>query len=324
MTAFALPKGSSLEQRTLDLFHSAGLRLHRHDNHAHRARLHYHGDIDAVFYKPREIPLVVAAGKLDFGITGGDWIEETAADVESVGALNYTKAGARSWRLVLAVPSTHPATTAMELPDDVRIATEYPNITAGFFKERGKNVEIVHSYGATEAKIPELADAVVDVVDTGSSLRGNDLRVLATIRSCTPHIIANPESMKSAVERERITGIARLLGAVETAQSRIMLTVCVNTTLLRDVSRMMPETSWHLGCGIGGRTVVLQGLFRRERIGEEIDRLLACGALSVVETDVVKVVESGAGGSDGLSPASGNLVTWRGWQIEPAIAAPPE
>ncbi|MGA8117020.1 MAG: ATP phosphoribosyltransferase [Actinocatenispora sp.] len=293
MTSLALPKGSSLEQRTLDLFAAAGLGLRRASSRTYRASIEYRGAIQVAFYKPREIPMVVQRGYFDFGLTGADWIEETGAKVEKVTAFSYSKIHDTPWRLVLAVPEEHKARRAYDLGDGLRVATEYPNIGRACFQALGLRAEMIPSYGATEAKIPELADAVIDVVETGTALRHNGLRVVETLRTCTPQLIANPEAFRDTDKRATIQGVARLLDAVHAGASRVLLTVRVGARHLDEVLRLMPEQSWHAGTGVPDASlVVLQGVTARDGIAETVDRLMAAGAVDVMESDVTRLVSA--------------------------------
>ncbi|GAA3229161.1 ATP phosphoribosyltransferase [Nonomuraea helvata] len=294
MISLALPRGSSLEKRTLDLFARAGLRIQRPSDHSYRGTITY-GDTGQVsFYKPREIPLVVESGLFDAGLTGADWIEDCAAKVEIVESFTYAKVTDSPWRLVLAVPEEHPASSVADLGPGTRVASEYLNVARRFFRDAGTRVELVPSYGATEAKIPELADAVIDVVETGASLRNNGLRILETIRTCTPQVIASPAAWADAGKRDRIRGIARLLVAASRGPLRILLTVRAPRHRLGEVRPHLPAGSWRAGVDLADDDLlVLQGLALREGLPEMIDGLLRAGAIDVIESEVGKVVEVG-------------------------------
>nr|AKA87340.1 ATP phosphoribosyltransferase [Streptomyces antibioticus] len=286
MLSLALPKGSSLEQRTLGLFAAAGLQVTRPSERAYRGTITYGGPIRVAFFKPREIPLVVAAGVFDAGLTGADWIEETGAKVESVVSFTYSKTTDSPWRVVLAVPADDAARTVQDLGPGTRIATEYPTIARRFLQDEGIQAEVVHSYGATEAKIPELADAIVDVVETGSSLHHNGLRIITTIRTCAPWLIASPEAWCDADRLRRIQGMARLLDAAHAQSAQALLTVRVPTHCLDRVVRSMPERSWRVGADLHHTDlVIVQGLAQRAGLPDVIDRLLGAGAIEVTQTD---------------------------------------
>src|SRR5262245_29574735 len=166
MLRLVLPKGS-LERATLQLFEDADLAIVRSSDVDYRATIDDPRVIDVTILRPQEIPHYVADGLFDVGVTGRDWIEETGADVATLTELHYSKATARPTRIVLAVGGDCEWKSVADLPDGARVHTEYPKLTRRFLEEHGVNAEITLSYGATEAKIPEIADAVVDLTESG-------------------------------------------------------------------------------------------------------------------------------------------------------------
>ncbi|MEV3977532.1 ATP phosphoribosyltransferase [Nonomuraea sp. NPDC049758] len=286
MISLALPKGS-LERRALELFATAGLPVRRRSERSYRGTVDHSGVSHVAFYKPREIPLVVGDGTFDLGLTGADWVEETGAEVEVVESFDYSRNTERPWRLVLAVPSGHPARSAADLDDGVRVATEYPNIGRRFFREAGRRAEVVVSYGATEAKIPELADAMMDVVETGHSLRQNDLRVIETVRTCGAQLVANPAAYADPARRGVIRNVALLLRAAWVGPAHVLLTVRAPADRLAEVVPAMPGQSWRAGADLAdGTMVVLQGVLPRREVSETIDALLSAGAVNVTESGI--------------------------------------
>jgi len=165
-----LPKGS-LERATLQLFDDADLPVSRGSDVDYKGSIDDPRVIDVTILRPQEIPRYVADGLFDVGITGRDWIEETDSAVETLTPLHYSKATARPIRMVLAVAGDSPVQHVADLPKGVRVQTEYPSLTRRFFEQHGIEAEITLSYGATEAKIPEIADAVVEITETGRALR---------------------------------------------------------------------------------------------------------------------------------------------------------
>ncbi len=180
MLSLVLPKGS-LERATLELFDAADLTVRRSSDRD------YHASIDdprierVRFLRPQEIPSYLERGLFDLGITGRDWISETQAEVVSLGELRYSKATSQPVRVVLAVPENAPWQTAADLPEGVRISTEFPSLTRRYLDSHGVKAAVIPSYGATEAKVPDIVDAIVDLTETGSSLRKNGLRILDTL-----------------------------------------------------------------------------------------------------------------------------------------------
>ena len=193
MLSLVLPKGS-LERATLDLFDAADLTVQRSSDRDYHASID-DPRIDKVrFLRPQEIPSYLERGLFDLGITGRDWIEETEADVVSLGELQYSKATSQPVRVVLAVPDAASWRTAADLPEGVRISTEFPSLTRRFLDAHGVKAMVIPSYGATEAKVPDIVDAIVDLTETGSSLRKNGLRILDTLLTSYTELIASAQA----------------------------------------------------------------------------------------------------------------------------------
>ncbi|MER5647530.1 ATP phosphoribosyltransferase [Streptosporangium sp. NPDC002524] len=281
MISLALPKGSALERPVLNLFAAAGLGVRRTSGRSYRASIEYGGPIQVVFFKPREIPLVLEKGVFDFGVAGTDWIEETGAKVEIVEPV----AAGGPWRLVLAVPAEGPG----GLSPGARVATEFPDIGRQYLRSRGLAAEVVHSYGASQAKIPELADAVIEVLEPGASL-APDLRVADTVRTCAPRLVAGPHAWRDARKRARIQRVARLLDSVRAGAAHVLLTVRTSARELPRVAPALPPRSWRVGGDPReDGLVVVQGLAARSGVAETIDGILAAGAADVVASPVGRV-----------------------------------
>ena len=196
-----LPKGS-LEKATLQLFEDADLAVVRSSDVDYRASIDDPRVVDVTILRPQEIPRYVADGLFDLGVTGRDWIEETGAEVTSLTQLHYSKATARPIRMVLAIAGDSTWQSVEDFPAGVRVHTEYPELTRRFLEKHGIDAEITLSYGATEAKIPEIADAVVEISETGRALRAAGLRVLDTILVSYTELIANPLAYADADKRK--------------------------------------------------------------------------------------------------------------------------
>src|SRR5690242_3872005 len=200
LLSLVLPKGS-LERATLDLFDAADLTVRRSSDRD------YHASIDdprvdrVRFLRPQEIPSYLERGLFDLGITGRDWIAETDADVVSLGELQYSKATSQPVRVVLAVPDSAPWQSAADMPEGVRISTEFPSLTRRFLDTRGVKAMVIPSHGATEAKVPDIVDAIVDLTETGSSLRKNGLRILETLLTSYTELIASGPAFADADKR---------------------------------------------------------------------------------------------------------------------------
>ena len=165
MLKLVLPKGS-LEKATLDLFEEADLRVRRDSIVSYRAVIEDPRVVDVRILRPQEIPVYVAEGLFDLGITGRDWIEETSSEVVSLGELRYSKATSNPVRIVVGVPQDSPYESVADLPQGVRVSSEYPELTRRFFEKAGIQADIRLSYGATEAKVPDIVDCIVDITET--------------------------------------------------------------------------------------------------------------------------------------------------------------
>ena len=177
MLRLVLPKGS-LEKATFDLFADADLAVSRSSAVAYSASID-DPRVDSVrILRPQEIAGYVQEGLFDLGITGRDWIEETSSDVVSLGELRYSKATTNPIRVVLAVPGDSPYDKAEDLPAGVRVSSEYPVLTGRYFAEKGIDADIRLSYGATEAKVHDIVDVVVEITESGSALRAAVLRII--------------------------------------------------------------------------------------------------------------------------------------------------
>ncbi|MGH3378452.1 MAG: ATP phosphoribosyltransferase, partial [Actinoallomurus sp.] len=201
MLSLVLPKGS-LEKATFDLFDAADLTVRRGSDRDYRASVD-DPRIDRVrVLRPQEIPTYLEQGLFDLGITGRDWITETQADVVSLGELKYSKATSNPVRVIMAVPNDAPWKTVADLPEGVRISTEFPALTERYLTEHGVKARVVPSYGATEAKVPDIVDAIVDLTETGASLARNGLRILDTLLTSYTELVANPAAYADPVKRE--------------------------------------------------------------------------------------------------------------------------
>src|SRR6266566_4519834 len=242
MLSLVLPKGS-LERATLELFDAADLTVRRSSDRDYHASID-DPRIDRVrFLRPQEIPSYIERGLFDLGITGRDWIAETEADVVSLGELQYSKATSQPVRVVLAVPDSAPWQSASDMPEGVRISTEFPSLTRRFLDTRGVKAMGVPSYGATEAKVPDIVDAIVDLTETGSSLRRNGLRILETLLTSYTELVANPATQEDAGKRSAMEDIALLLRGAIRARGSVLLKLNVGVGDLTAVTAMLPAMS---------------------------------------------------------------------------------
>ena len=291
MLSLVLPKGS-LEKATLELFDAADLAVRRGSERDYRAAVDDPRIDRVMFLRPQEIPRYVEQGLFDVGITGRDWISETDSDVTSICELEYSKATANPVRIILAVPKDHPAQNAAELPDGVRVSTEYPELTRRFFADAGVKAVIVPSYGATEAKVPDIVDAIVDVTETGSSLRAHGLRILETILTSRTELIANPTSAADAEKRAAMDDIALLLQGAIRARGQVLLKLNVGATELAAVLDLLPAMSSPTVTQLAHDNMrAVETVVSKRGVNTLIPALKAAGARDILELPISKIVE---------------------------------
>jgi ATP phosphoribosyltransferase len=285
-----LPKGS-LERATLELFEAADLRVHRGSSVAYKATIDDPRIGEVWILRPQEIPRYVAEGKFDLGIAGRDFVDETASDVVNLGELRYSKNTDNPFRIVLAVPAGAPWQTAADLPQGVRVSTEYPELTRRYFEQLGIDAEIELSYGATEAKAPEFVDVVVDGTETGSALRAAGLRILDTVLVSYTALIANPASVEDAGKRHAMAQIQTLLDGVLEARGMVLLKLnCSEADLQRvvDVLPSMKSPTVSKLYGDGGYAV--ESVVAKAGINILIPALKDAGATDLLELPLSKIV----------------------------------
>jgi ATP phosphoribosyltransferase len=290
MLRIVLPKGS-LERATLELFRDADLPVERSSDVDYRASVDDPRVSDVRILRPQEIAHYVAEGLFDVGITGRDWIEESSADVVSVGRLEYSKQTSRPIKVVLAVPADSPIRSADEMGDGARISTEYPNLTRRYFESKGIDVEIVFSYGATEAKVPEIADAVVEITETGRALRAAGLKIVDTLLVSNTEFIANPLSHADASKRHAMEQLLSLLQGTLAARSRVLVKLNVSEGDLKAVISELPSMkSPTISQLYGGSGFAVEAVVPRSIINTLIPSLRDLGASDILEIPLSKIV----------------------------------
>ncbi|MGI8695315.1 MAG: ATP phosphoribosyltransferase [Mycobacteriales bacterium] len=291
MLSLVLPKGS-LEAATLDLFTAADLAVRRGSDRDYHASID-DPRIDRVrFLRPQEIPVYVEQGLFDFGITGRDWIAETGSDVESLGELQYSRATGNPVRIVLAVPQSAGIRRVADLCDGVRVSTEYPRLTTEFFDRAGVSAVIVPSYGATEAKVPDIVDAIVDVTETGSSLRRAGLSIIETVLTSYTELVANRASYADADKRVAMDDVALLLRSAIRARGQVLLKLNVGQEDLPRVLAIMPSAgSPTLMTLASGKQSAVEAVVPKDGINELIPALKAAGAFAILELAIGKIVD---------------------------------
>ncbi len=282
-----IPKGS-LQEATLALFERAGWRIFTN------GRSYFptidDPEIECMLVRAQEMARYVEHGALDAGLTGNDWVLENESDVERITSLTYSKQSRQRVKWVLAVPEDSP----FERPEDLAgktIATELVEFTKRYFAARQIPVRVEFSWGATEVKPPTLADAIVEVTETGSSLRANRLRVLETLMESETQLIANKQAFADAWKREKIENISLMLNAAIAAQGRVGLMLNVRRDALDAVIKVLPALNSPTVSQLSDpEWVAVNTILEEPQVRDVIPRLKAAGATGIVEYPLSKVV----------------------------------
>jgi ATP phosphoribosyltransferase len=289
--SLVLPKGS-LEKATFELFNAADLTVRRSSDRDYRASID-DPRIDKVrVLRPQEIPTYLEQGLFDLGITGRDWITETDSDVVSLGELKYSKATSNPVRVIMAVPQDAPWQKVSDLPDGVRISTEFPALTDRFLAKHGVKAKVVPSYGATEAKVPDIVDAIVDLTETGSSLRKNGLRILDTLLVSYTELVANREAYEVPEKRAAMEDIALLLQGVIRARGNVLIKLNVPQAQLQDVLNVVPSMASPTVTPLaGGEMFAVESVVAKVGINELIPNIKAAGGRDILEIPISKIID---------------------------------
>ena len=290
MLKLVLPKGS-LEDATLDLFEAADLGVTRSSTVDYRAGIDDLRIDDVRILRPQEIPRYVADGLFDLGITGRDWVEETGSSVVSLGEMQYSKASNRPVRIVLAVPHDSPISHVGDLPEGVRVSTEYPEITRRFFESKGIKADIRLSYGATEAKVPDIVDCIVDLTETGRALRAAGLKVIDEILHSYTELIANPASFADPAKRKAMEQIKVLLDGALEARGKVLVKLNVSEGDLDQVIGLVPAMrSPTVSKLFGEDGYAVESVVPKSHINSLIPALKDAGASDIIELPLSKIV----------------------------------
>jgi ATP phosphoribosyltransferase len=284
---FGLPKGS-LEQATIEKMAKAGY----HISVSARSYVPYVDDdeLEIRLIRAQEVSRYVEHGYLDCGITGHDWVTENGSDVHEVGEFLFSKATRQPTRWVLAVPENSPIKSAKDL-NGKRVATEVVNLTKQYLKRHGVKAEVEFSWGATEVKAHELVDAIVEITETGSSLRANKLRIVDTLLVSTPRLIANRAAWKDRWKRRKIETLALLLHGALEAEAKVGLKMNIAerhlAKLLKSLPALRNPTVSHLS---QSGWVAVETIIDEHVVRELIPQLKAAGAEGIIEYPLNKVV----------------------------------
>jgi ATP phosphoribosyltransferase len=290
MLRLVLPKGS-LEKATLELFSAADLTLQRGSDVDYRARIDDPRVDEVRILRPQEIPVYVAQGLFDLGITGRDWVEETSAEVVSLGELAYSKASSNPIRLVLAVGRDSGIHGVSDLPPGARVSTEYPELTRRWLEKHGVQADVRLSYGATEAKVPEIADAVVEITETGRALDAAGLRIVDTVLVSRTELIANPVSASDPQKRHAMEQILTLLRGALEARGKVLLKLNVARAQLEGVVAVLPAMKAPTLSELsGGDGYALETVVEKSEVNILIPALKDRGATDIIELPLSKIV----------------------------------
>lgn len=282
-----LPKGS-LQQATLEMMAKAGFNIRVSE----RSYFPYVNDeqLEIMLLRAQEIPRYVAEGSLDAGITGRDWVEEAGVELVEVADLIYGKAGMRPVKWVLAVPEDSP----IKKPEDLngqRVATELVGVTQKYFQKKGLKVEVEFSWGATEVKTPFLVEGIVELTETGSTLKANHLRIIETILESTSRLVANKNSWQDAAKKEKIENLALLLTGVINASAKVGLKMNVPEKDLDRVLKVLPALKKPTIANLTEKGWLdVETILDEKVVREIIPALKKAGAEGIVEYPLNKVI----------------------------------
>ena len=282
-----LPKGS-LEEPTINLFRKAGFKISQ-SSRSYRPSIDDE-QLDGRFVRAQEVSRCVEHGYFDCGLTGQDWVRENGSDVVEVCDLIYSRASNRRSKWIIAVPEASPIKEVKDL-EGKRVATEVVNITNEYLKENGVNAEVEFSWGATEVKVPDLVDAIVDLTETGNSLRANKLRIVDTLLYTNTVLIANKDAWNDRRKRRKIESIAMLLQAALEANSKVGLKLNIENSkldaVLEDLPALRNPTINRLA---DEEWVALDTILDEKVVREIIPELKLRGAEGIVEYPLNKVI----------------------------------
>ena len=281
-----IPKGS-LQNSTVELFRRAGFNINVNERNYYPSI--DDAEIECVLIRAQEIAPYGQKGAIDCGITGKDWIEETGSKVVEVSELVYAKQGLGKAKWVVAVPEASSINSIKEL-EGKRIATELVSLTRKFFEKNKVKVDVEFSWGATEIKVPMLADAIVEITETGASLKANKLKVIDTVMETTTRLIANPEAFKDSWKKQKISEIALLLESALEAQKRVGVMMNVPDSKKEKVLEILKDKNPTISTlKQGGIDVFV--VLEKDKEKSLIPKLIEAGAEGVVEFEISKYIK---------------------------------
>ncbi len=289
MLRLVLPKGS-LEAATFDLFDTADLTVKRSSEVDYRASIDDPRVNEVRILRPQEIPVYVAEGLFDIGITGRDWIEETSSTVQSLGKLNYSKVSSDPVRIVVAVANDSVFKKVQDLPKGVRVTSEYPRLTKQFFADRKIDADVRLSYGASEAKVPDIADCVVDLTETGRALRAAGLRIIDTILTSHTEFIANPAAYGDPKKRHAMEQLLTLLQGALEARGKVLVKLNVSDACYAAVLQVLPAAKSPTVSKLASGDWAVESVVEKRTVNTVIPALKDAGATDILEIPISKII----------------------------------
>ena len=282
-----IPKGS-LEDATVNLFAKAGYNIKI------KSRSYFpsidDNEIECMLIRAQEIARYVQNGVLDAGLTGKDWIQENRADVVEIADLVYSKTSSRPIRWVLAVPNESPIQSVKDLQGK-RIATEAVNMTVDYLKKHGVTADVEFSWGATEVKPPKLVDAIVEITETGSSLRANNLRIIETLMESNTKFVMNKEAYDNPWKKQKVERLVLMLQSAMAANGQVGLMMNVPKNKLDEVMKILPEGKKPTIAELTDSNWMDLTVILEERLVREIaPDLKAIGVEDIVEYSINKII----------------------------------
>ena len=282
-----IPKGS-LEEATVNLFAKAGYNIKI------KSRSYFpsidDNEIECMLIRAQEIARYVQNGVLDAGLTGKDWIQENRADVVEIADLVYSKTSSRPVRWVLAVPNESPIQSVKDLQGK-RIATEAVNMTVDYLKKHGVTADVEFSWGATEVKPPKLVDAIVEITETGSSLRANNLRIIETLMESNTKFVMNKEAYDNLWKKQKVERLVLMLQSAMAANGQVGLMMNVPKNKLDEVMKILPEGKKPTIAELTDSNWMDLTVILEERLVREIaPDLKAIGVEDIVEYSINKII----------------------------------
>ena len=290
MLKLVLPKGS-LERATFELFDDADLAVRRSSSVDYRASIDDPRVDEVRILRPQEIPTYVEAGLFDVGITGLDWVTETNSDVVSLGNLDYSKNTANPVSIVVAVAQDSPVQKTGDLTDGVRVATEFPHLAQRFFKENGVDAKVMLSYGATEAKVPEIADAVVELTETGRALRAAGLRIIDTILVSNTQFIVNKQSADNPEKFHAASQLFTLLQGSLQARRNVLVKLNTSDGDVNRIIELLPALKAPTVAQLwNGQGYAIETVVAKSEINTLLPALKDAGATDIIELPLRKIL----------------------------------